>query len=94
MTESQNATSSRCFINRTPHSVGALTVKLQKTQKQVRRTPRRPTHTAASAEKPRKVTRENQNSSLVVPDVPNPSTDPDVKRKFFAPENQGVTKDQ
>ena len=54
--------------------------------------PGRPTHAATSAEKPRKVTREDQNSSLVVSDASNTSTNPDVTYKFSAPENQGVTR--
>ena len=57
----------------------------------MRRTPGKPTHAAASAKKPMKGTGEDRNSSLVVPDAPNTSTNPDVTHKFSAPENQGVT---
>ena len=53
--------------------------------------PGKPTHAAASAKKPRKGTEEDRNSSLVVSNAPNTSTDPDVTHKFFAPKNQGVT---
>ena len=91
MTESQNTNFYRRLINRVPHSAGAQIVRLQKLKKQVQRTPGRPTHVAASAEKLRKVMGEDRNQSLIVANVPNASTNPDVICKFFAPENQGVT---
>ena len=53
--------------------------------------PGRPTHVAASAKKPRKGTGEDRNSSLVMPNAPNTSTNPDVTREFSTPENQGIT---
>ena len=53
--------------------------------------PGRPTHAAASVKKSRKGTGEDRNSSLVVPNALNTSTNPDVTHEFFAPENQGVT---
>ena len=52
--------------------------------------PGKPTHAVISAEKPRKVTGEDQNPSLVVADALNTSMNPDVTCKFFTPKNQGV----